>query len=227
MDSIFLYLDRHCFMLAILYDNELHYLAETVIKLFHVGDNMHIEKGKYYHLFNRSNNNEIVFKQRENYSYFLDKYQDLIMPLTETLAYCLMPTHFHFCVKIVSDDVFLFKKNIGVMLSSYTRALNKRFDRHGSLFQHHTNATEINGSDQLEIVCHYIHQNPVRASLVTGMEEWSFSSYQDIAGLRMQRIPISHEVFPLLIKDGASFQAYSEQVWVKMKKRLDVTGPRT
>jgi hypothetical protein len=35
---------------------------------------MDLNCGNYYHLFNRSNNNEIVFKEKENYRYFLEKY---------------------------------------------------------------------------------------------------------------------------------------------------------
>lgn len=61
---------------------------------------MEFETGKYYHFYNRSNNEELLFKSEENYVYFLEKYRYYLGPLFSTLAYCLMPTHFHFLVKI-------------------------------------------------------------------------------------------------------------------------------
>jgi putative transposase len=43
----------------------------------------------------------------------------------------------------------------------------------------------IKGSRNYDLMClHYIHQNPVRAKLVTKMEDWPYSSFSDYCGLR-------------------------------------------
>ncbi len=59
-----------------------------------------IEPGKYYHIFNRGNNREDLFKEEKNYLYFLKLYEHHIEPVAETYAYCLMRNHFHLLVKI-------------------------------------------------------------------------------------------------------------------------------
>lgn len=153
---------------------------------------MQLYPGRHFHLFNRSNNNEVVFKERESFPYFLRKYQKYLGDLLDTVAYCLMPTHFHFLIHIrnfegngveLEQHMREVKDRIGILLSSYTKAINRRFHRHGSLFQHHTKAKEIVTDSLLPIVS-YIHRNPVRARLVRRPEEWEFSSYRDYIGVR-------------------------------------------
>jgi len=153
---------------------------------------MILESGKYYHLYNRSNNREIVFKEEENHEYFLTKYQKLISPYADTIAYCLMPTHFHFCIKVTTEDMDRLRDNIGILLSSYTKGINKRFDRHGSLFQKHTKAIWIEDESYLMTVCRYIHLNPLRAKLVMSPVDWQYSSYGDYAGIR-KSMPLSKD----------------------------------
>jgi REP element-mobilizing transposase RayT len=145
---------------------------------------MELEYNCYYHIFNRSNNEEVVFKERGNYSYFLNKYVHYTRNFLDTLAYRLMPTHFHFLVHIKTKEVETVKKNIGLLLSSYTKAINVRHKRHGSLFQHHTKAKIVQYGEYLTTAVMYIHQNPVRSKLVHRLEDWEFSSYRDYIGVR-------------------------------------------
>jgi len=105
------------------------------------------------------------------------------------LAYCLMPTHFHFLVYIVSTDISKIQKNIGIWLSSYTKAINKLYKRHGSLFQHHTKAVLISSDNYLLTAAAYIHQNPVVSGLVDKHEDWTYSSYQDYIEMRDGSLP--------------------------------------
>jgi REP element-mobilizing transposase RayT len=58
-----------------------------------------------YHIFNHANGFENVFREAENYRYFLEKYQLYIQPIAETYAYCLMPNHFHLVVRIRKRNV--------------------------------------------------------------------------------------------------------------------------
>ena len=93
-----------------------------------------------------------------------------------------MPTHFHFLIQIISEETDLVRNNIGILLSSYTKAINKVNNRNGSLFQNHTKAKVIEDDEYMWNLINYIHQNPLRNALVDKIEEWEFSSYQDIAG---------------------------------------------
>jgi putative transposase len=172
---------------------------------------MLLEKDKYYHLYNRSNNREIVFKEDENYHYFLDKYRSYCTPYFETAAYCLMRTHFHFLVRFVSENLEGARKAVGLLLSSYTKAINAGWKRHGSLFQPHTKAIEIADDTYLLTLVSYIHQNPVRAGMVKHMEDWPHSSYRNLldeASDAWQKNKLLKEAFA----SREAFRVHSEQM---------------
>ncbi|HNV95189.1 MAG TPA: hypothetical protein PKG63_01845 [Bacteroidales bacterium] len=59
---------------------------------------------KYYHIYNHANGFENIFNEERNYYFFLEKYQFYISPIADTLAYCLMPNHFHLLIKIKSEE---------------------------------------------------------------------------------------------------------------------------
>ncbi len=84
-------------------------------------------------------------------------------------------------------------------LSGYTKAINKQENRTGSLFRQKTKSKRnfidgfitVNDADFFEhenayaIKCfEYIHQNPVKANLVSKAEDWIYSSAKDYKGLR-------------------------------------------
>ncbi|WP_169305066.1 transposase [Pedobacter cryotolerans] len=158
---------------------------------------MEFTEGKFYHLYNRGNNKQQIFFSEENYLFFLRKIRTEILPFCEILSYCLMPNHFHFIIYIKDRDTNIAKKigqkslnkAIAIVLRSYTRALQKQECFTGSLFQQKTKAKklEINANDTinyLSICTHYIHQNPLKAGLITDLKDWKFSSYLDYIGMR-------------------------------------------
>ena len=91
---------------------------------------------------------------------------------------------------------------IRALLSGYTKAFNKQEERSGSLFRQRTKYKDgwIDGfltvgskkehllfrpdNDYARQCFEYIHQNPVKANLVTKPEDWVYSSAKDYAGLR-------------------------------------------
>lgn len=110
-----------------------------------------------------------------------------------------MPNHFHLIIYANENtvktlnrngiEVQQFSENIRLLLSSYTKAINKQNAFTGNLFQQKTKAKEI-GSDneQLMTAFHYIHQNPYKAGLVNKLGDWRFSSFRDYANLREGRL---------------------------------------
>jgi putative transposase len=145
---------------------------------------MNLQQHKYFHLYNRSNNNELVFKSPENYLYFLKKYRKYLYDYVTTIAYCLMPNHFHFLIYVKSAELDMIKKNIGILLSSYAKAINKSYGRVGSLFQEHSKTKLIDNEEYLLVTIGYIHQNPIRKNLIKNLEDWEFSSYRDYIDFR-------------------------------------------
>lgn len=64
---------------------------------------------RYYHIFNRGINKELIFFNENNYKYFLHKYAEKMTGYFETYGYCLLDNHFHLFVKGVSTDILLNK----------------------------------------------------------------------------------------------------------------------
>jgi len=145
---------------------------------------MNLYQNGIFHCYNRGNNKQKIFFSESNYLYFLSKIKNHLCPRLDVLAYCLMPNHFHLLVHIPEDcDMISLTNNWRIMLSSYTRAINKQNEWTGSLFQQKTKSREM-GSDLQTLVClNYIHQNPISAGLVQKMEDWKFSSFGSYASL--------------------------------------------
>jgi hypothetical protein len=57
-----------------------------------------------YLIYSRANGNELLFKIKDNYRYFLQKYDSYISLIADTYCYCLMPNHFHFLNKIKGEN---------------------------------------------------------------------------------------------------------------------------
>ncbi len=101
-----------------------------------------------YHIFNRAIGSEQLFREDENYRFFLQKYKQHISPVAHTFAYCLLPNHFHCLVRIKDEEkisaVFLNVKKkepeleslpefimerFGNLFNSYARSFNKIYSR--------------------------------------------------------------------------------------------------
>lgn len=62
-----------------------------------------LEPGRYYHVFNRGINRTKIFQEERNYYFFLEKFIKYLGGKVDVHAYCLMPTHFHFLLYILSE----------------------------------------------------------------------------------------------------------------------------
>ncbi|MEG4851052.1 transposase [Microcoleus sp. B5-D4] len=145
------------------------------------------QAGNYYHVYNRGNNRQLIFFERENYIDFLRQLRNhLIIHGVDIIAYCLMPNHYHLLVYLQTDD---FSKLMQSFTLSYAKAINKRYQRVGSLFQGRFQAIHVDGEDYLLHLTRYIHLNPVCANIVEKAEDWEFSSYQEYIDLRQGSLP--------------------------------------
>jgi putative transposase len=169
-----------------------------------------------YHIYNRGNNQQTIFFSDENYFYFLRKCHQYLNPFSSILAWCLMPNHFHFLIN-VNDESLKPVKSGGIVMpaitngfrllqSSYAKGLNKQLNRTGNLFQQKTKAKWTNDAKDYSIITfHYIHQNPVAAGLVKKPEEWTYSSFNDYAGLRNGTLCNKQKAYELLNLTGIDF----------------------
>ena len=139
---------------------------------------MHILPNEFYHIYNRGNRRLKVFFKEDNYNYFLSKVQKHIFPHAQLMAFCLLPNHFHLLIKTRENlQNQVLNTQIGIMLRSYTRAINKQEGIYGSLFQQATKAKQIKSNDYLLNCFNYIHRNPLKDGLVKQLKHWQHSSF--------------------------------------------------
>jgi len=166
---------------------------------------MRFSPGNIYHIYNQGNNRQKIFNTENDYLIFLTLYKRLFENTVSTIAWCLMPNHFHFMIH--TDERCLIKikqggitidiitNNLRKLLSGYARIYNSKNGRTGSLFRQKTKSTLLSDINAMTDTKNqnfnsytncfrYIHQNPLRAKLVANLKDWKFSSFCDYAGLR-------------------------------------------
>lgn len=158
----------------------------------------HFEKlcpGKYYHVYNRGINRDRIFFTNENYHYFLFLYRKYIDPVATTYAWCLMPNHFHFLIKI-DDPVrvpypYLTVTNpsraFSHLCNAYAQAINKSWDRTGALFQTPFKRKIVDNEEYFQQLVFYIHNNPVKHGFTEEMEDYPWSSFRTLITLKESR----------------------------------------
>lgn len=116
-------------------------------------------------------------------------------------------------------------QSIGTLLASYTRAINNQEGFTGSLFRKNTKGICLNDNSQTlkgwvesmgitilnrdipenqytKLCFDYIHLNPVKAGLVKKPEEWEYSSFSDVIGIRNGKLINGNLIRELGLMEG-------------------------
>lgn len=113
--------------------------------------------------------------------------------MADTYSYCLLPNHFHFLVRIKTVDeqirsqqtlrvgetlsVLRPSQQFGNLFNAHTKAINKAYERTGSLFQNPFGRKSVGSDAYFVWLITYIHQNPEKHGLVDDFRAWTYSSY--------------------------------------------------
>ena len=142
-----------------------------------------LENGKYYHIYNRGINSDVIFKEKRNYEYFLKLYDNHIEPVAETFAWCLMKNHFHFLIRIKDTDEITTTKKIAPsqsfsnLFNAYSKSYNKSYNRHGPMFERPFKRKLILNEAYFQNLITYIHNNPVHQAICEHHINYPWSSY--------------------------------------------------
>jgi putative transposase len=151
-----------------------------------------IEYGNFYHIYNRGINSCNLFEENSNYDYFLKLYETHVSSFAETIAWVLMKNHFHFLVRIKNTEELIQNphsenlpdptltkphQHFSNLFNAYSKAFNKRFKRHGGLFERPFKRKLITDSEYLNQLVLYIHNNPLHHGFVEILLDYPWSSY--------------------------------------------------
>jgi putative transposase len=157
-----------------------------------------LEPDCYYHIYNRGINSNKIFEIQDNYNFFLKQFSKYVTAVSDVYAYCLMPNHFHFVLKIKSEEELvsfmenklkpgkihdeglhsiqnIASKQISKFISSYSQAFNKMHNRHGAILESPFKRKKIDTEDYLRNLILYIHKNPM--DIKKDFKIYQFSSY--------------------------------------------------
>jgi REP element-mobilizing transposase RayT len=137
----------------------------------------------YYHIYNRAVGGGLLFFNSGNYEYCLRLVKRFCRKYGATvIAYCLMPNHYHFLLRQETDTPL--SKFINVLFNAYVQAVNRQQKRKGTLFEGRFKHVWVDREEYLIHLCRYIHLNPVKAKLVSRLEDWPYSNYLEWIGQR-------------------------------------------
>jgi REP element-mobilizing transposase RayT len=172
------------------------------------------EPGVVYHVFNRGNNHENIFIEEKNYPFFLSLMTKYLLPVADIYAYSLLKNHFHLVLRIKDKEMLPEKMKVKPYLAfsnlfnSYTKSINKVYNRMGSLFQEHPQRIRVEDDEYLMQLIAYIHLNPVKHKFTEDFKNYKYSSYMAYTTNRYTRIDT--EYIMSLFGDKANFEYWHD-----------------
>ena len=125
--------------------------------------------GALHHIIIRGIERKKIFRSEYDRENFLKRLSELI-PETKTdcFAWVLMPNHVHLLLRtgLVPISVLMNR-----LLTGYAGWFNKKYRRHGQLFQNRYKSILCQEDLYLKELVRYIHLNPLRAGLVSDLKE--------------------------------------------------------
>lgn len=200
-----------------------------------------LEHNCFYHLYNRSISDSKLFKGHSDYLALLKKFKEYCTPYFHVYAYCLIPNHFHFIIKvksqklikeIVQQETFdtaqkYLNKEITIndylsnqlkrLFSSYALSFNNKHNRKGPLFQNKVKRIFIENDDRLRYLIGYVHHNPIHHHLAENYISWKYSSYKALVSTKSSNL--AKERVHLLYQSLNGFQEFHNRF--KLEKKED------
>jgi len=139
---------------------------------------------RYYHIYNRGNNREKLFLHEDDYWLFLEKFTQYMSDYCQCFAYCLLPNHFHFLIKVNDSDDEDYGKLVSekfrCFFQTYAASFNKLYNRRGSLFTKNFKRIQVGTMEYLKYLVYYIHSNPQKHEYFDSFVDYEYSSYRSI-----------------------------------------------
>lgn len=177
-----------------------------------------------FHVLNRGNNRQIVFREEEDFVYFVKLLKRYKKELKFKLYhFCLMPNHLHFVIEPTIEGSL--SKIMLRLTLAYTWYFNHKYGGVGHAWQGRFKSSLLDKEDYFIWCGLYNELNPVRAGLVARPEDWRWSSYRfyafgEIDPLMEGLIDIDPYYLQLGRSDDERQKKYRENVEGVMKEEF-------
>ena len=136
--------------------------------------------GEYYHIYNRGNSKQTIFRDKWDYDRFLkllfisngqinfkifNAGKEVFdfnrgAQIVDIGAYCLMPNHFH--ILLTQTGGGNISKFMQKLSTGYSMYFNKKYERTGTLFEGKFKSEHVDNDRYLKYLFSYIHLNPIK-----------------------------------------------------------------
>jgi len=136
---------------------------------------VHFE-GALYHVIVRGNNREFIFKDdhwKQNYLEIIKRYKEKFG--FKLYGYVIMDNHAHLIIEVTHIPLSKVMQSIQQV---FTQKYNRKLRRTGHVFEQRYKAILCDKDQYLLGLIRYVHQNPLRANIVVGLD-YKWSSYKE------------------------------------------------
>lgn len=132
--------------------------------------------GTPLHVTHRGNNRMPVFSEEADYRTFLRLLENIVSDFSiELYAFALMTNHYH--LLLTPPDRDRLSRSMNRLAWRYSCYFNQKYARTGTLWGERYRSTVVDGEVYLLRCLRYIEQNPVRARIVAGPDQYRWTSY--------------------------------------------------
>ena len=176
----------------------------------------------FYHVFNRGLDKQKIFLEDEDYKKFLQRLAELKTKNQfdhAIYAYVLLPNHFHLLVQTKKTPL---AKIMSSLLTSYSMYFNKKYQRVGILFQNRFKSKLCDKESYFLGASRYIHLNPLEANLANKLEDYLWSSNQELFGHADYSLLDKTEIVRLIGEDIRDKENYRKFLIDGIEKIQDI-----
>ena len=184
--------------------------------------------GALQHIICRGIERRKVFSNDTDCVSFLDRLDRILTEsATSCLAWALIPNHFHLLLRTGNLPIADVMRRL---LTGYAVTFNRKYKRHGHLFQNRYKSILCQEDSYLLELVRYIHLNPLRAKVVTTMREldrFGFCGHSVLMGRKEAEWQDKESVLRLFGRKVSTarkeYRKFVEQ-GIALGKRKDLTG---
>lgn len=138
--------------------------------------------GSTYHICTRSNGDDLLFRDNDDYLYFKQVMHKRLTHAWEIISWVMVPNELHMIVRIKdfeSEKPISHPHLLGNVLNGYVQHYNRKYGRQGSLLNRSFRRKLVKNNEELKNVICLVDNLPVARELVSECGDWKYGSYYE------------------------------------------------